>query len=149
MLRSAPMAVPSSPVSNAGLRNVNNNRARSSGRSADAVPRIPAAAQRGHRGLTSMFADASPSQGRLVRFANRNYAEFHHRGDRLKPKAGDCCVFCSWGTVSHRQYRVPPDCEVERLARNGGAVVVAPKGDQAIGAPAWAAASRHQIRTGR
>ncbi len=95
-----------------------------------------------------MFANASHSQSRLVRFSESLLCRFHHRGERLKPKAGDCCVFCSWGSVPHRQYRVPPDCEVERLVRNGGAFVTAPKGDQAIGAPAWAAASRHQIRTG-
>ena len=43
--------MPYDAESNAGLRNDNNNRAQGSGRSADAVPRIPATAQRGHRGL--------------------------------------------------------------------------------------------------
>ena len=49
--------------SNAGLRNDNNNRARGSGRSADAVPRIPATAQRGHRGLET--GDESTAIGAL------------------------------------------------------------------------------------
>src|ERR1700732_3442223 len=55
--------MPYDAESNAGLRNDNNNRARGSGRSADAVPGIPATTQRGHRGLET--GDESTAIGAL------------------------------------------------------------------------------------
>jgi hypothetical protein len=57
--------MPYDAESNIGLRlrNDGNNRTRGSGRSADAVPGIPATAQRRHRGLET--GDESPATGAL------------------------------------------------------------------------------------
>src|SRR6476620_7440633 len=61
--------MPYDAESNAGLRKDNNYRARGSGRSADAVPRIPATAQRGHRRLET--GDESTAIGALRSIVSR------------------------------------------------------------------------------
>src|SRR5262249_19146496 len=55
--------IPYDAERSACLRNDGNSRARGSGRSANAVPRIPATAQRGHRGLET--GDDSTAIGAL------------------------------------------------------------------------------------
>ncbi|MGA8902484.1 GDCCVxC domain-containing (seleno)protein [Bradyrhizobium sp.] len=44
---------------------------------------------------------------------------FYHckgRGERLKPLKGDCCVFCSYGTLSCPPLQSPNRTGLERIA---------------------------------
>ena len=113
-------------------------------RSIETIPKRQRGWNSARRTQLQRRCNASHSQGRL------DHAGFHHRGEQLKPKAGDCCVFCSYGSVPHRprNYRGRPIAKWRGSLAAAGAFVTAPKGDQAIGALAWTAASRHQIRTG-
>ena len=67
----------------------------------------------------------------------RNLVNMEMRGERLKPKAATAAR----SAAGVRPGIAPANssaahCEVERLVRNGCAFVTAPKGNQAIGAPA-------------